>query len=296
MAVEDIRVDLGFLAHRKTFKLRNRAGDVGIVALLQLWLTAAKERPSGVLHGWGEEDVLYAARFQAVEGFIGDLVEFGWLDFMRDGELLQTPRDRAGIDKLLNELNQGGGGLVFKLHNWELRQGWVVNADVRSAAGRYAAQQKWKKINEGKQADNAGRNADRNADSCGPEKSALPLSSSSSSPKKKKTYKSHSDEVRLAEYLFQKIKTRNPEYKEPNIQTWAKYVDLMIRMDKRSPERIKQVIDYAQGHDFWYDKILSTWKLRKNFDVLLVRMDNKGPAGTTVSMSEEEFEEMVKGK
>jgi biopolymer transport protein ExbD len=84
-----------------------------------------------------------------------------------------------------------------------------------------------------------------------------------------------SDEVRLAEYLHQKILNNNPKTRKPNIQVWAKQVDLMLRVDKRTPEDIQAVIDWCQEDDFWKVNILSTKKLREKFDQLWVKMTNR---------------------
>lgn len=42
----------------------------------------------------------------------------------------------------------------------------------------------------------------------------------------------------------------------------------MIRLDKRSPERIAQLICWAQHDEFWMLNILSMDKLREKFDAL----------------------------
>ncbi|MFH1491242.1 MAG: hypothetical protein ABII06_20230, partial [Pseudomonadota bacterium] len=77
---------------------------------------------------------------------------------------------------------------------------------------------------------------------------------------------SNSDEVRLSELLFEKILSRNPNQKKPNLQTWAKDVDRMIRIDKRTPEELQDVIEWCQADTFWQNNILSTAKLRSKFD------------------------------
>ena len=45
----------------------------------------------------------------------------------------------------------------------------------------------------------------------------------------------------------------------------------MIKKDKRNPDDIRKVIDFAQEDDFWQANILSTEKLRKQFDQLLMK-------------------------
>jgi hypothetical protein len=87
-----------------------------------------------------------------------------------------------------------------------------------------------------------------------------------------KIFLSDSIEIRLSEFLLEKIITRNPNHKRPNIQAWAKDIDLMIRIDKRSPEGIQRVIEWCQADSFWQSNILSTAKLRKQFDQLSSKM------------------------
>lgn len=93
--------------------------------------------------------------------------------------------------------------------------------------------------------------------------------------KNKKLYVETSNEYRLAKYLFELIRKNNPEFKEPNIQTWALHIDRMIRIDKREISDIKRIMEWCQNHDFWYSKILSTYKLRKQYDQLTMQMKSK---------------------
>lgn len=84
-------------------------------------------------------------------------------------------------------------------------------------------------------------------------------------------------EFRLSEYLLRLIKERNENFKQPNLEKWAEIIDLMIRIDKRDPEEIKEVIEWCQQDDFWQDNILSASKLRKQYDQLVMKMPNSKP-------------------
>lgn len=44
---------------------------------------------------------------------------------------------------------------------------------------------------------------------------------------------------------------------------WANEVRKLREIEKKTPEQIKAVIEYAQGDDFWWDKVMSTASLRK---------------------------------
>ena len=90
-----------------------------------------------------------------------------------------------------------------------------------------------------------------------------------------KTFDDASEEINLSKYLFEKIRKNNPDHKKPNFQNWAKHIDFMIRIDKRAPERIKEVIEWCQQDSFWHKNILSTAKLREKFDQLYLGMKGK---------------------
>lgn len=95
--------------------------------------------------------------------------------------------------------------------------------------------------------------------------------------KKEKIYSPESDELVLASLLFGEILKNKPDFKEPNLQSWAKEIDFMIRKDNRNPTRIRQVIQWAQKNDFWHKNILSTAKLREKFDQLELQMGKEKP-------------------
>lgn len=89
-------------------------------------------------------------------------------------------------------------------------------------------------------------------------------------------------EYQLAMRLFKWIHYNNPKHlalTNKQEQQWADNIRLMIQRDHRSPQEIKSVIDWCQSHQFWKTNILSTAKLRKQFDTLTVQMDND--SGTT---------------
>lgn len=87
----------------------------------------------------------------------------------------------------------------------------------------------------------------------------------------------NSDEFRLSELLFKEIKNRKSDFKRPNLQRWCEYIDLMIRIDHRTPERIAEVIRWCQADKFWQNNILSTAKLRNQFDQLELKMGKQSP-------------------
>ena len=94
-------------------------------------------------------------------------------------------------------------------------------------------------------------------------------------PIKENKFEIESEEYKLAEYLYKAILKNDKKYKKPNLDNWAIHIDRLIRLDNRSEEEIKRVIDFATNDDFWKANILSTKKLRKHFSKLLIQMKNK---------------------
>ena len=85
----------------------------------------------------------------------------------------------------------------------------------------------------------------------------------------------NSDEFRLSELLLSLIKKRNPSHKDPDLQSWSKHIDYMIRIDKRQVSEIEKIIKACQQDPFWQNNILSTEKLRKQYDQLKLKMVTK---------------------
>jgi len=90
-------------------------------------------------------------------------------------------------------------------------------------------------------------------------------------------YSKESKESKLSELLLTLIKNRKPDFKKPNLEQWAEAINLMIRIDHREPARIKEVMEWCQRDEFWQNNILSTYKLRKQFDQLELKMQQKIP-------------------
>ena len=90
---------------------------------------------------------------------------------------------------------------------------------------------------------------------------------------KNKIFLSDSNEIRLSELLFGLIRQRNPGFKQPDLQKWASHVSKTVRIDNRLPEDIERVINWCQQDSFWQNNILSTEKLRKQFDALHLKMN-----------------------
>jgi hypothetical protein len=86
-----------------------------------------------------------------------------------------------------------------------------------------------------------------------------------------KVFAENSQPMILSRHFFSLIKNRKKDFKEPNLQKWAATIDLMLRIDERKPEDIKQVMEWAILDDFWCTVVMCAAKLRKHFDTLQLK-------------------------
>ncbi|QDP51251.1 MAG: putative DNA replication protein [Prokaryotic dsDNA virus sp.] len=89
---------------------------------------------------------------------------------------------------------------------------------------------------------------------------------------KKKKFHDHSREITLSTLLFELIRERNRNHRKPNLQEWARHIDLMFRIDNRDFRDVEKVIRWCQKDSFWFRNILSTVKLREKYDQLWLTM------------------------
>jgi hypothetical protein len=93
----------------------------------------------------------------------------------------------------------------------------------------------------------------------------------------KKIFSPNSIEFGLSVLLLNSILEKRNAFKKPNLQSWAKHIDLLLRKDKRDPDEIARVIAWCQADSFWQDNILSTKKLRQQYDQLALKMEKANP-------------------
>jgi hypothetical protein len=75
-------------------------------------------------------------------------------------------------------------------------------------------------------------------------------------------------QMALAKKLLKRIRERDPNYQQPNLDKWANDIRLMMERDNRPYNEIDKVIDWCQDDAFWHKNILSTGKLREQFSRL----------------------------
>ena len=147
----DIRLSLTFKGHRKRRKLRTLLGDNATDFLIDLWLSAAQDRPTGTLEGWGAEDIALAA------GWEGDSKVFV--------QAMEACR--------LIEISEG----TYHLHNWEEHQPWACRSRERSEAASRSANMRWEQ-----ERNNAERMRNACEGQCGTHAQSAPSPSPSPSP------------------------------------------------------------------------------------------------------------------
>jgi hypothetical protein len=167
----DIRLDLSFSTHRKRKKLAGILGPEGVLALVDLWLAAAQNRPKGILTGMNEMDIALDAQWgEDPVKFCKALCDVGFLD-----------RDESGI---------------YAIHDWKDHQPFIFHAEERSARAREAASARWMKkispdplnLNATGMQDGCGQHTRSNAPSPNPSPNPTP------SPKKRKTIVAYGDD------------------------------------------------------------------------------------------------------
>lgn len=93
--------------------------------------------------------------------------------------------------------------------------------------------------------------------------------------KQENSFPESSDEFQLAAFLLEHIRRHKSDFKQPNLQAWAKSADMILRVDKRTLANARAVIAWCQADEFWQSNILSMSKLRKQFDALGIKMNGK---------------------
>jgi len=111
----------------------------------------------------------------------------------------------------------------------------------------------------------------------------------------KKLFDVNSLEYRLTQILLDLILERRPTYfpkivgnkvvYQKQIQDWCVDMDHLLRIDKRDPELVLDVIEWCQKESFWQKNIISTSKLRKQFSKLCDAMEVEKGNGKTSTRS-----------
>lgn len=93
--------------------------------------------------------------------------------------------------------------------------------------------------------------------------------------RKSKAYDEESTPYQLSLRLFKNIRKNNPTFRAPNLQKWSDDFRLMMERDNRTEKQITYLINWCQQDSFWKGNILSPSKLRKHFDLLIVKVTSE---------------------
>lgn len=91
------------------------------------------------------------------------------------------------------------------------------------------------------------------------------------------------EHFQLAELLYSEMLQNNPKAKKPNLENWSNDIRLMVERDGRSLSDISYMIKWSQNDSFWSTNVLSTSKLRKQYDQLYMKakQEHEAKTGTT---------------
>jgi hypothetical protein len=79
----------------------------------------------------------------------------------------------------------------------------------------------------------------------------------------------------LCDFFIKKIKERSPNFKDPNLVKWRSCFDLLLRIDKRSVDEARRLIEWTSTHKWWKSACLSPEKLRKAWDEMTIQMNSE---------------------
>lgn len=100
--------------------------------------------------------------------------------------------------------------------------------------------------------------------------------------RQQKEYAHDSFEMNVVNYLIDKILEMLPNAKVPEKDQdkykWCDHVEKMKRLDSKTEEQIRKVLKFCTTDSFWRTTILSTAKMRKQFDTLYIQA-TKGTQG-----------------
>lgn len=80
------------------------------------------------------------------------------------------------------------------------------------------------------------------------------------------------DDLKAAQWIYQKVLITSPTAKEPNWTAWANDIRLMRQRDNRTHREICAVFEWASKDSFWCTNVLSPATLRKQWDKLTAQM------------------------
>lgn len=108
-------------------------------------------------------------------------------------------------------------------------------------------------------------------------------------PNSKTEYGPDDPPYKVAVHLLTRIKQRQSDFKEPNLQKWANDIRLAHERDHRDYEKLDRLVDWSQDNSFWQANILSAGKLRKQYDTLMGQAVRNRPTNVAPQTREDWF-------
>jgi hypothetical protein len=76
----------------------------------------------------------------------------------------------------------------------------------------------------------------------------------------------------LTTHMISSIKRIKPDFKVPNLTSWKREMDYILRLDNRNAEEVVALINWLRTDSFWRTNVLSPKKLRDKYDMLVLKM------------------------
>ena len=115
-----MRLDLNFVDHPKVKRLIRKAGYEAFYGLLRIFSVAGKMYTKGIFKGCTIEDIEDFADWRGEEGsFVRAIIDVGFMEEIEGN---------------------------YKIHDWEIHQPWVSNAEARSKSAKKAAKARWENV------------------------------------------------------------------------------------------------------------------------------------------------------
>lgn len=93
-------------------------------------------------------------------------------------------------------------------------------------------------------------------------------------------------DLEFAEWMLSLIVDTQPNFKKPNLESWAKTIRLMREKDNRTHHEMGVLWKWARLDSFWQGNILSASKFRDKYDQLSIQKERKGNPNGKQSLSE----------
>jgi hypothetical protein len=238
-----LNLDLDYFDHPKTVRLVGLLGRGADLLPIRLWSYCGKfHAENGELTGYSPEEIEAALKWWGQPG--------------RALEALLRPfKEKPGF---LERIESG-----YKVHDWEKINGHIAALKERATAAANARWDKYRSADAQALPKHSLSNAPGNAlsfpslpnhkEEDGGAPSAAPDTPGRKPPKAKKPPKSFAEDsipMQAARFMWSYVREWSPSALEPTpagYQAWARDVDLMFRLDGRTPAAFNELLDWIDS-------------------------------------------------